>query len=422
MLNTGKLAGRVIFITGASRGIGKEIALKAARDGAKIVVAAKTAEPHPTLPGTIYSAAKEIEAAGGQALPCLVDVRDESAVQGAVQEVVRQFGGIDVVVNNASAISLTGTLETSMKKYDLMHNINTRGTYLVSKCCVPYLKKGKNPHILNISPPLNLNPRWFRDHVAYTMAKYGMSMCVLGMSEELRPDGIAVNALWPRTAIITAAMKMLGGSDVDVQCRKPEIMADAAYVMLTRDSRNYTGQFAIDDEVLRDVGVTDMDQYAVDPNATLMPDFFLDAALEDSVKEAFIKQGGQLKFDEGKEKTAEPAAADGGEIAKLFTHIEGFLSEEIVQSTGAVYQFEVTGKEAGQWFLDLKNGGGSCGRGEATAGADATFKMSSDDFLKMFGGKLKPAAAFMTGKMKLSGDMGKAMKLEKMMGKLKSKL
>jgi len=422
MLNTGKLAGRVIFITGASRGIGKEIALKAARDGAKIVVAAKTAEPHPTLPGTIYSAAKEIEAAGGQALPCLVDVRDESAVQGAVQEVVRQFGGIDVVVNNASAISLTGTLETSMKKYDLMHNINTRGTYLVSKCCVPYLKKGKNPHILNISPPLNLNPRWFRDHVAYTMAKYGMSMCVLGMSEELRPDGIAVNALWPRTAIITAAMKMLGGSDVDRQCRKPEIMADAAYVMLTRDSRNYTGQFAIDDEVLRDVGVTDMDQYAVDPNATLMPDFFLDAALEDNVKEAFIKQGGQLKFDEGKEKAAEPAAADGGEIAKLFTHIEGFLSEEIVQSTGAVYQFEVTGKEAGQWFLDLKNGSGSCGRGEATAGADATFKMSSDDFLKMFGGKLKPAAAFMTGKMKLSGDMGKAMKLEKMMGKLKSKL
>lgn len=422
MLNTGKLAGRVIFITGASRGIGKEIALKAARDGAKIVVAAKTAEPHPTLPGTIYSAAKEIEAAGGQALPCLVDVRDESAVQGAVQEVVRQFGGIDVVVNNASAISLTGTLETSMKKYDLMHSINTRGTYLVSKCCVPYLKKGKNPHILNISPPLNLNPRWFRDHVAYTMAKYGMSMCVLGMSEELRPDGIAVNALWPRTAIITAAMKMLGGSDVDVQCRKPEIMADAAYVMLTRDSRNYTGQFAIDDEVLRDVGVTDMDQYAVDPSATLMPDFFLDAALEDNVKEAFIKQGGQLKFDEGKEKAPEPAAADGGEIAKLFTHIEGFLSEEIVQSTGAVYQFEVTGKEAGQWFLDLKNGSGSCGRGEATAGADATFKMSSDDFLKMFGGKLKPAAAFMTGKMKLSGDMGKAMKLEKMMGKLKSKL
>jgi len=422
MLNTGKLAGRVIFITGASRGIGKEIALKAARDGAKIVVAAKTAEPHPTLPGTNYTAAKEIEAAGGQALPCLVDVRDESAVQGAVQEVVRQFGGIDVVVNNASAISLTGTLETSMKKYDLMHSINTRGTYLVSKCCVPYLKKGKNPHILNISPPLNLNPRWFRDHVAYTMAKYGMSMCVLGMSEELRPDGIAVNALWPRTAIITAAMKMLGGSDVDVQCRKPEIMADAAYVMLTRDSRNYTGQFAIDDEVLRDVGVTDMDQYAVDPNATLMPDFFLDAALEDNVKEAFIKQGGQLKFDEGKEKAPEPAAADGGEIAKLFTHIEGFLSEEIVQSTGAVYQFEVTGKEAGQWFLDLKNGSGSCGRGEATAGADATFKMSSDDFLKMFGGKLKPAAAFMTGKMKLSGDMGKAMKLEKMMGKLKSKL
>ncbi|XP_037068994.1 hydroxysteroid dehydrogenase-like protein 2 isoform X2 [Pollicipes pollicipes] len=421
MLNTGKLAGRVIFITGASRGIGKEIALKAARDGARIVVAAKTADPHPTLPGTIYTAAKEIEAAGGQALPCVVDVRDESAVQGAVQDVVRQFGGIDVVVNNASAISLTGTLETSMKKYDLMHNINTRGTYLVSKCCLPYLKKGQNPHILNISPPLNMNPRWFRDHVAYTMAKYGMSMCVLGMAQEFKADGIAVNALWPRTAIITAAMKMLGGQSVDVQCRKPEIMADAAYVMLTRDSRSYTGHFAIDDEVLRDVGVTDLAQYAVDPKATLLPDFFLDEALDDSVKDTFVQQGGQLKFDGGKEKAEAAAPAGDGKIAKLFGTIEGFLSEEIVQNTNAVYQFEVSGDDAGQWFLDLKNGSGSCGRGPASS-PDATFKMSSDDFLKMFAGKLKPAAAFMTGKMKLSGDMGKAMKLDKLMGKLKSKL
>ncbi|XP_043221863.1 hydroxysteroid dehydrogenase-like protein 2 [Amphibalanus amphitrite] len=422
MLNTGKLAGRVIFITGASRGIGKEIALKAAKDGAKIVVAAKTAEPHPTLPGTIYTAAKEIEAAGGQALPCVVDVRDESAVQGAVQEVVRTFGGIDVVVNNASAISLTGTLETSMKKFDLMHTINTRGTYLVSKACIPYLKQGQNPHILNISPPLNMNPRWFRDHVAYTMAKYGMSMCVLGMAEELKPHGIAVNALWPRTAIITAAMKMLGGSDVDRQCRKPEIMADAAYVILTKDSRNYTGNFAVDDEVLRDVGVTDLAQYAVDPKATLLPDFFLDEALSAGVKETFIQQGGKPKFDAlGGDKPSEGAAAGGGPIADLFTKIEGFLSEDIVKSTQAVYQFEVTGSDAGQWFLDLKNGSGSCGRGPATS-PDSTFKMSSDDFLKMFSGKLAPAAAFMTGKMKLSGDMGKAMKLEKMMGKLKSKL
>lgn len=421
MLNTGKLAGRVIFITGASRGIGKEIALKAAKDGAKIAIAAKTAEPHPTLPGTIYTAAKEIEAAGGEALPCVVDVRDENSVQNAVQEVVKKFGGIDAVVNNASAISLTGTLETSMKKYDLMHQINTRGTYLVSKCCIPYLKQGRNPHILNISSPLNMNPRWFQSHVAYTMAKYGMSMCVLGMAEEFRPDGIAVNALWPRTAIITAAMKMLGGDEVDRQCRKPEIMADAAYVILTRDSRNYSGHFAIDDEVLRDVGVTDLDQYAVDPKAKLIPDFFLDEALSAEVVENFEKQGGKAKFNIDLKGESAPPAGDGGKVAGLFKSIEGFLSEDVVKSTNAVYQFEVTGEEAGQWFLDLKNGSGSCGKGPATS-PDATFKMSSDNFFKMFTGKLKPTAAFMTGKMKLSGDMGKAMKLEKLMSKLKEKL
>lgn len=275
--NSGKLKGKTLFITGASRGIGKAIALKAARDGANIVIAAKTAEPHPKLPGTIYTAAKEIEEVGGQALPCIVDVRDETSVAKAVEATVERFGGIDCVVNNASAISLTGTLETPMKRYDLMHHINTRGTYLVSKLCIPHLLRSSNPHILNISPPLNMNPRWFKNHAAYTMAKYGMSMCILGMAEEFRDEGIACNALWPETAITTAATKFLGGGDsMDKFSRKPEIMADAAYVMLCKNARSYTGNFAIDSKVLMDEGITDLSSYAVDPSSPLVPDFFLD--------------------------------------------------------------------------------------------------------------------------------------------------
>lgn len=423
MLNTGKLAGRTIFITGASRGIGKEIALKAAKDGANVVIAAKTAEPHPKLPGTIYTAAKEVEAAGGQCLPCVVDVQEEGQVQSAVENAVKQFGGIDILVNNASAINLTGTLDTPMKRYDLMHHINTRGTFLVSKMCLPYLKVGKNPHILNISPPLLMKPHWFKNHVAYTMAKYGMSMCVLGMSEEYRADGVAVNALWPRTAIITAAMEMLGGKDVAQQCRKPSIMADAAYVIFTKDSRNYTGNFAIDDEILRDVGVTDLEQYAVNPDATLMPDLFLDELEDvDKIKE----QGAQLHFVGGQDtKPAaqeETAKEEDGQIARVFQTIENHLSDDLVEKTKAVYQFEVKGNEEGVWFINLKTGGGACGRGESPETPDVTFIMDGNDFFKMFTGKLKPAAAFMTGKLKLKGDMGKAMKLEKLMGALKSKL
>ncbi|CAL4113873.1 unnamed protein product [Meganyctiphanes norvegica] len=274
--NTGKLRGLTFFITGASRGIGLTIALKAARDGANIVVAAKTAEPHPKLPGTIFTAAREIEAAGGRALPQIVDVRDEASIAKAVDNAVKTFGGIDIVINNASAIALKGTLETPMKRYDLMHHVNTRGTYLVSKLCLPYVLKSKHGHILNISPPLNMRPHWFKDHVAYTMAKYGMSMCVLGMSEEFKEQGVAVNALWPQTAIITAAMEMLGGKEAAVACRKPEIMADAAYIMLCRDPRSYTGNFAIDEDILKGVGISDMDPYAVEPGNPLVPDFFLD--------------------------------------------------------------------------------------------------------------------------------------------------
>ncbi|KAM8713064.1 hypothetical protein ACLKA7_013389 [Drosophila subpalustris] len=262
MENAGKLQGKTIFITGASRGIGKAIALKAAREGANIVIAAKTTEAHPKLSGTIFTAAEEIEKAGGKALPCVVDVRDERQVQQAVEAAVAKFGGIDILINNASAISKNGTLQTEMKRYDLMHNINTRGTFMVSKCCLPYLLKSENPHILNISPPLNMKPHWFSNHTAYTIAKYGMSMCVLGMAEEFRYQGVAVNALWPRTTIHTAAVDMLYGPEGVLYSRKPEIMADAAYEIICRNAKQCTGNFFIDDEVLLQAGVKDLSKYA----------------------------------------------------------------------------------------------------------------------------------------------------------------
>ncbi|MBO9706856.1 MAG: NAD(P)-dependent oxidoreductase [Caulobacter sp.] len=275
------LAGKTLFITGASRGIGLAIALRAARDGANIVIAAKTAQAHPKLPGTIYTAAAEIEAAGGKALPLVVDVREEASVQAAVDKAVETFGGIDICVNNASAISLTGTLATDMKRYDLMHQINGRGTFLTSKVCLPHLKKSANPHILALSPPLDLNPRWFAPHVAYSMAKYNMSLCMLGMAQEFKADGVACNALWPRTAIATAAIQFaLTGEEGLKHCRTVEIMADAAHAIFQKPSREFTGRFVIDDTFLYEEGVRDFDKYRVDPTATLMPDFFVP---EDSV-------------------------------------------------------------------------------------------------------------------------------------------
>jgi len=271
----GTLAGKTLFITGASRGIGLAIALRAARDGANIVIAAKSAVPNPKLPGTIHTAAAEVEAAGGKALALQVDIREESEVRAAAAQAAERFGGIDIVVNNASAIWLAGTAETPMKRYDLMHQVNSRGTFLVTQTCLPYLKQADNPHVLMLSPPPNLDPKWFARHTAYTMAKYGMSLCVLGMSAEFAELGIAVNALWPRTVIATAAIGMIEGVKAE-QCRKPDIVADAAHAILTRPSREYTGHFAIDDEVLREAGVTDFDHYAVEPGAPLLPDLFLD--------------------------------------------------------------------------------------------------------------------------------------------------
>lgn len=278
------LQGKTVFISGGSRGIGLAIALRAAQDGANVTIAAKTAQPHPKLPGTIYTAAEDIEKAGGKALPILCDIREEEQVADAVAKTVETFGGIDICINNASAINLTGTLETDMKRYDLMHQINTRGTFLVSKMCIPYLKLAQNPHILNLAPPLDMQPKWFGNHVAYTMAKYGMSMCTLGMSAEFARDGIAVNSLWPLTAIDTAAVRnLLGGEAVSSMSRSPAIMADAAYAILNRPSRDCTGNFFIDEEVLKAEGVKNFSVYAPGATGPLAADFFVpDEVFENS--------------------------------------------------------------------------------------------------------------------------------------------
>ena len=270
------LKGKTLFITGASRGIGLAIAKRAAQDGANVAIAAKSAEPHKHLPGTIYTAAEEIEEAGGKALPLVCDIRFEDQVQAAVDETVSKFGGIDICINNASAISLTGTESTEMKRWDLMHQINARGTFLTSKTCIPHLKKAENPHVLMLSPPLDMSPKWFGGHVAYTMAKFGMSMCVLGMAEEFKNDGIAFNALWPRTAIATAAVQFALGGDAMIQAsRTTDILSDAAQLMLTKPSREFTGNFIIDDTFLYENGVTDFEKYRVDASKPLAPDFFV---------------------------------------------------------------------------------------------------------------------------------------------------
>ena len=274
------LAGKKIFVTGGSRGIGLAIALRAARDGASVAIAAKTAEVNPKLPGTIYSAAAEIEAAGGVALPIQCDLRDEDQITASIAQAAAEFGGIDILINNASAINLTKTEATPAKRFDLMFDVNVRGTFLTSQAAIPHLREsaqaGRNPHILTLSPPLSMKAKWFQHHVAYTMAKYGMSMCVLGMSEEFRKEGIAVNALWPRTAIDTAALQMIPGVDT-AACRTPEILADAAYIVLNRESKSCTGNFFVDDELLASEGITDLEKYSVVPGTKdFLLDFFLD--------------------------------------------------------------------------------------------------------------------------------------------------
>jgi citronellol/citronellal dehydrogenase len=293
------LKGKTIFVSGGSRGIGLAIALRAARDGANVAIAAKTAEPHPKLKGTTYTAADEIRAAGGKALPILCDIREESQVVAAVDQTVSEFGGIDVCINNASAISLTDSQVTDMKRFDLMMNINTRGTFMVSKYCIPHLKRAGNPHILMLSPPLDMKTKWFEHSTAYTMAKFGMSMCVLGLAGELKSAGVAVNALWPRTTIATAAVgNLLGGDAMMRASRTPEIMGDAAYAILTRPAREFTGQFCIDDKVLYASGIRDFERYRVDPSVALMSDFFVpddDAAPPGVTVRALPSVGGAQK-------------------------------------------------------------------------------------------------------------------------------
>ena len=270
------LKNKTLLISGASRGIGKAIALRAAQDGANVAVVAKTVDPHPKLEGTIYTAVEEINHAGGQGLACPTDIRFEEQVEAAVEKTVSEFGGIDIVVNNASAIQLTGTLETAMKRYDLMHSVNPRGTFLLSQQCLPHLLKAENPHILTISPPLNLEAKWFGPHVAYTTSKFGMSLCILGLAAEFRERGVAANALWPKTTIATAAIQnLLGGDELMKRSRKPSIMADAAHAIFIQDSRECTGNFFIDEEVLAEKGVTDLDDYAMSKGADLAPDFFV---------------------------------------------------------------------------------------------------------------------------------------------------
>ena len=269
------LNGKTLFITGASRGIGLAIALKAARDGAAIAIAAKTATPHAKLPGTVYTAAEAIESAGGKALPLVVDVRDEEAVKGAIATTIERFGGLDIVVNNASAISLTPTTETAMSRFDLMHQINTRGTFMVSKYAIPHLAKAANPHILMLAPPLEVREEWFAPHLAYSLAKFGMSLCVLGLAGELRRQGIAVNALWPRTVIATSAIEMLGGDALVQASRTPDIVAEAAYVVFGKPASSFTGNFLIDDSFLAAEGVTDFEKYRVNPSVPVMQDFFV---------------------------------------------------------------------------------------------------------------------------------------------------
>jgi len=287
------LQGKTIFMSGGSRGIGLAIALKAAQDGANIAIAAKTAEPHPKLPGTIYTAAKEIEAAGGKALPLVCDIRNDDMVADAIAKTVETFGGIDICINNASAIALIGTEQISMKRYDLMNQVNARGTFLLSKLCLPHLKESDNGHILSLAPPLDLSPKWFARHTAYTMAKYGMSLCTLGMAEEFKPHGIAVNSLWPLTSIDTAAVRnVLGGDAMAKMSRTPDIIADAAHMILTQDSKTLTGQFIIDEVFMRENGVKDFSHYAPGYDGPLMADFFVPQDVFDSVPTQLLQAPG----------------------------------------------------------------------------------------------------------------------------------
>lgn len=401
--NTGKFAKKTVIITGASRGIGREIALKLAKDGANIVIAAKTATPHPKLAGTIYTVAEEIKKLGGKAMPCIVDVRDEKSIENCVKETIKKFNGIDILVNNASAINLTGTLETSIKKYDLMHQVNVRGTYLMSQKCIPYLKQSSNPHILNISPPLIMDKKWFQNHVAYTMTKYGMSMCVLGMHEEFRDHNIAVNALWPKTAIWTAAMEMLSSGEGEEGSRKPTIVADAAYAILSKKSSDFTGNFTIDETILRNEGVKNFDEYDCKPGAPLIPDFFIS---EEDLK-TFTKV-----------TSAKTHIKDFPSAIKYFNQL---LTPSLCEKINNVFQLVIKKEDKTKFYilLDLVN---KVAEEKKVDDAPCTIIFTESLFFDIVNGKTSLQDAIFSGKMNVKGNLILANKLKSIFKSSMSKL
>lgn len=414
MLNTGAFAGKTVFVTGSSRGIGKAIALKFARDGANVVVAAKTVEPHPKLEGTIHDTAKEVDQAGGKSLAVQLDLRDEETVKSAIAKTVEKFGGIDVLVNNASAIFIAPTEDTPMKRFDLMNSINVRGTFMMSKYAIPYLKKGTNPHIINLSPPPEFKPQWFSQHTAYTMSKYGMTLSAYGMAAELK-GSVGVNALWPKTAVWTAAMNMLAGEESRKGSRKPSIMADAAYAIACRDKSN-TGNFYIDEEVLKEEGIKDFDQYAEVPGSTLLPDFFLpDRVLKEFDAKTFEKFSEQIATGDGSSKKA---SADGP-VAAVFASASSAMTDDVKDDINATLHFLISDKS---WTLVSKRGEPFQVLDGKPEKADVTLITDDATFVKMAKGETKPTSAFMGGKLKVKGSMGLALKVEKLFGKIRAKL
>uniref|UniRef100_A0A914E653 Hydroxysteroid dehydrogenase-like protein 2 n=1 Tax=Acrobeloides nanus TaxID=290746 RepID=A0A914E653_9BILA len=386
MINMGKFAHKTVLITGASRGIGKEIALKLAQDGANVVIASKTAEPHSKLPGTIYTVAEEVEKLGGKSLPCIVDVRDEKAVEACVEAAVKKFGGIDILINNASAISLTKVVDTQMKTYDLMQQINTRGTFLMSQKCIPYLKNGKNPHILNICPPIVMEPQRFANKIAYNIAKFGSSMCVLGMSEELRPDGIAVNGLWPRTSIWTAAVANMAGDRGARVSRKASIMADAAYAILSRDPAKYTGHLTYDEDILKEEGLRDFSQYAIDPSVIQpLRNFQILTEIVEKIDRTVIQ----------------PQS-----LASVLESIQKALTPENVRDESNVFEFTLKGSQPNKVYVDLKNRTVSA-NGKASPKVDVSLEFDSSETLgKIFHGTLSTTYAYAQQKLKIISYKG----------------
>ena len=353
---------------------------------------------------------KTVEEAGGKCLPVQVDIREEGQVKNAIDQTIKQFGGIDILVNNASAISITRTEETEMKRYDLMHQINTRGTFMTSKYAIPYLKKAQNPHILNISPPLLMMSRWFKDHLAYTMAKYGMSMCVLGMSEELREYGIAVNALWPKTAIWTAAMGMLGGEVAKSGCRKDTIMSDAAYAILSKDSKLFTGNICIDEKLLLNEGIKDFDQYAVSPGTPLLPDYYLPDEIMQEFKGIDLRQA----IDSLKEKESSTETS----AQKIFDSLKASINDEVKKEINAVISFVISGQK---WVVDASESRPLKVEQTEAANPDITLITDVNTFTKMAKKEIKSMDAFMSGKLKIQGNIAIAMKIQRLFGEIKSK-